>query len=62
MSPEKKWLAGGFPINDHEIENTGPKEVSSTNYVDMSPLGNWIHNIPSFASNATNEEKSGKID
>ena len=60
MSPDKKWLAGGFPVNDHEIENTGPKEVTPTNYVDMSPLGNWIHNIPTFASNATEDKQSCK--
>ena len=61
MSSDQKWLAGGFPVNDHELDNTYPKEVSPTNYVDMSPLGNWVHNIPTFASNATNAEKSGKF-
>ena len=54
------WLAGGFPMNDHELANTGPKEVHSTDYVDMTPLGNKLEFSPSFASNATDEEKSGK--
>ena len=60
MSSDQKWLAGGFPVNDHEIEIINPKEVSPTNYVDMSPLGNWMHNIPTFASNSTDDKKSGK--
>ena len=58
-SPTNKWLAGGFPINDHEIETPEPKEVASDNYVDMSPLGDWVRNIPTFASNATDEDKTG---
>ena len=60
-SPSNKWLAGGFPINDHEIENPGPKEVTSNNYIDMSPLGDWVQNVPTFASNATDEDKSGIV-
>ena len=60
-NPDEKWLSGGFPLNDHEIKTPAPKEVTHTNYVDMSPLGNWIQNIPTFASNATDGEKSGEI-
>ena len=58
-SPSNKWLADGFPINDHEIENPGSKEVAFNDYIDMSPLGDWLRNIPTFASNATDEDKSG---
>ena len=57
---KQMWLAGGFPMNDHELQNSGPKEVHSTDYVDMTPLGNKLEFSPSFASNATDEEKSGK--
>ena len=56
-----KWLAGGFPINDHEIENPGPKEVDPDSYVDLSPLGDWVRNVPTFASNATDDDKSGIV-
>ena len=51
MSPTEQWLAGGFSINDHEInqtENTGPIEIEVNNYLDMTPFGNWIQKIPSF--------------
>ena len=58
---KQMWLAGGFPKNDHELQNSGPKEVHSTDYVDMTPLGNKLEFSSSFASNATDEEKSGKL-
>ena len=54
------WLAKGFPMNDHEFANAGPKAVHSSDYVDMTPLGNKLEYSPNFASNATDEEKSGK--
>ena len=62
MSPTEQWLAGGFSINDHEInqtENTGPIEIEVNNYLDMTPFGNWIQKIPSFNSSATDDEKTG---
>ena len=54
------WLAKGFPMNDHEFANAGPKAVHSSDYVDMTPLGNKLEYSPNYASNATDEEKSGK--
>ena len=54
------WLAKGFPMNDHEFANAGPKAVHSSDYVDMTPLGNKLEFSPNFASNATDEEKSGQ--
>ena len=54
------WLAKGFPINDHEFANAGPKAVHTSDYVDMTPLGNKLEFSPNFASNATDEEKLGK--
>ena len=54
------WLAKGFPMNDHEFANAGPKAIHSSDYVDMTPLGNKLEYSPHFASNATDEEKSGK--
>ena len=53
------WLAKGFPMNDHEFANAGPKAVHTSDYVDMTPLGNKLEYSPHFASNATDEEKSG---
>ena len=54
------WLAKGFPMNDHEFANAGPKAVHSSDYVDMTSLGNKLEFRPNFASNATDGEKSGK--
>ena len=56
-----RWLAGGFPINDHEIDALDPKEVDPDSYVDLSPLGDWVRNVPTFASNATEDDKSGIV-
>ena len=59
QSPNSTCFAGGFPVNDNEMENPGPRAISPNNYVDLSPLGNWVHHVPNFPSNATDEEKSG---
>ena len=59
MSPDQKWWAGGFPLNDYEIENIGPIEVPFADYMDMTPLGEWMQ-LPTFPSNATEEDKLGK--
>ena len=57
---DQNWLHGGFFINDHEITNTGPIEVSTTDYIDMSPFGNTLQFSPDFGLNRTEEEKSGR--
>ena len=59
MSPNAKWLAGGFALNDVQIETPAAKEIRLSDYSDMSPLGNWIPEIPTFNSSATEKDKSG---
>ena len=59
MSSDEKWLAGGFHLNDLQIEVPPAAEIKTSDYTDMSPLGNWKPDIPTFASNATEQEKSG---
>ena len=59
MSSNEKWLEGGFALNDDQIETPAAKEIRLSDYTDMSPLGNWIPEIPTFNSSATEQEKSG---
>ena len=59
MSPNKDWHSGGYPKNDHEIEVPDPRKIKNNDYLDMSPFGSWQHQIPNFASNATDDDKKG---
>ena len=59
MSSNEKWLEGGFALNDDQIETPAAKEIRLSDYTDMSPLGNWIPEIPTFNSSATEQDKSG---
>ena len=59
MSYDEKWLAGGFILNDHEIESSAADEIKPSDYTDMRPLGNWIVEIPDLAPIGSELEKSG---
>ena len=59
MSPNKDWFSGGYPKNDHEIEVPDPRKIKPHDHLDMSPFGTWQHQIPNFASNATDDDKKG---
>ena len=58
MSPNKKWLSGGFTINDHEIDVPDPKQINPNDLDDMSPLGDWI-DYTNFNASASEEDRKG---
>ena len=57
---DQMWFSGGFDSNDHEVPIIGPTEINPSDYIDMTPLGNTLEFVPNFASNASDEERSGK--
>ena len=61
LSPNQTWLVGGFELNDREIKVPPAHEISTTDYKDMSPFGNWQPNIPVFTASSTDNDTLGKI-
>ena len=58
MTPDKKWLSGGYPINDHEIEVPDPKEIKPHIHNDMSAFGTWL-DYTGFNESASEDDKKG---
>ena len=59
MSPDRKWWSGGYKLNDHEVEHSDAKQIEPSNYNDMSSLGKWNMDIPTFNESLSDEENSG---
>ena len=59
LSPDQKWMAGGYGPSDHDIEALPAEEVLPEDYKDMSPMGIWMPNIPAFNDSATDDDKLG---